>query len=142
MNHPAKSNQEPYPLHAAVIADDVEMFKKAVTLGHDINGRNEYGETPLITAVIEHNEDWVVRLLDLGADIDGTDKNGDTALDSAEYHRCEYLIDLLKERGATIRDGVSYQQKLTTTTWKHAAKYLVTSSMTGFFCTSLWVRLR
>ena len=74
------------------------MFKKALALGHDINGRNEYGETPLITAVIEHNEDWVISILDLGADIDGTDKNGDTALDSAEYHRCEYLIDLLKKR--------------------------------------------
>ena len=112
MNKPTESNREPYPLHAAVLDEDIEMFTRALASGHDINERNEYGETPLITAVIEHNEEWVIRILDQGADIDGTDENGDTALDSAEYHRCEYLIDLLKERGATVRDGVSYQQKL------------------------------
>jgi len=112
MNKSAESNQQPYPLHEAVFTDDVEMFSEAIESGHDINGLNEYGETPLITAVIEHRVDWVPRILDHGADIDGTDKNGDTALDSAEYHKCKYLIDLLKERGATVRDGVSYQQKL------------------------------
>ena len=98
MNKSAESNREPFPLHAAIFYDDSDMFTRALASGHDINGRNEYGETPLITAVIEHNEEWVIRILDQGADIDGTDENGDTALDSAEYHKCKYLIDLLKKR--------------------------------------------
>ena len=79
----------------------LEVVKKMLDNGEDINQRNVYGQTPLYLAVLNGKEEVVEYLLEEGADYNIARDNGDTPLMCAVKHQecdvLEKLLDHMKE---------------------------------------------
>jgi ankyrin repeat protein len=79
----------------------LEVVKKMLEKGEDINQRNRYGQTPLYLAVLNGKEEVVEYLLEEGADYNIARDNGDTPLMCAVKHQncdvLEKLLDHMKE---------------------------------------------
>ena len=55
-------------LHAAVENNSTSEVSRLVKLGHDVNSKNERGQTPLHIAAVKKNTAMVKLLCELGAD--------------------------------------------------------------------------
>ncbi|MEQ1824203.1 MAG: ankyrin repeat domain-containing protein [Fimbriimonadaceae bacterium] len=102
------------PLHCAASPDSRSSDEKAITtieylltLGADINVRNDYRQTPLQRAVFEGSPKIVAALINLGAEVNTADARGDTPLHSvagSDISRCDYhrvkLAEILIAAGA------------------------------------------
>ncbi len=67
-------------LHTAALFGRVELSKRLLVSGADINARNNSDWTPLKTAIIHQNNDVIKVLLDNGADLTVKDNDGNTLL--------------------------------------------------------------
>lgn len=85
----------------ATIINNLDLLKKGIELGDDINFRDEYGITPLHMAVFA-NFDLVECLIENGADINAINMHGYTPLFYSLYHNDTKLCTYLIEHGAKI----------------------------------------
>jgi ankyrin repeat protein len=83
----AANPQQVQPLHAAVVAADVDIVRALLDAGADVNARQQAGVTPLMGAAAGGSLELVRLLLDAGADRSLTDDAGRTAADWAVDRR-------------------------------------------------------
>lgn len=87
-------------LHHAAAKGDLNVLKRLVANGADVNSRDERGRTPLHYATNEHRADVMKFLLDNGADANAKDLDGDTPLHDAATAADPNIAQLLLEHGA------------------------------------------
>jgi ankyrin repeat protein len=83
-------------LHNAVINGNVEVVKRLLSAGAEVNVQDKNGKTPLHRAAIVGDVDIVKRLLSAGANPKIQDQDGDTALDVTDEYYDEEVQELLK----------------------------------------------
>jgi hypothetical protein len=69
-------------------------------MGHPVNSRDAYGNTPLMMAMSAGHPGIATMLIQKGADLNLTNQYGFTALHYAKITKSEYLIDFLLGQGA------------------------------------------
>lgn len=74
-------NIEEVRLH--LVPEKIEVLRKLVSLGADINHQNSHGRTALMSACLVGSIELVEALVELGADPNFTDAKGGTAIDYA-----------------------------------------------------------
>ena len=96
-----------YKLHKAVLDGDIELVKKLIESGFDVNEKDNNLFAPLHYATQEFSTkkeclEIIKILLYAGANIETRDENGNTPLSNAVYWFREdpSLINLLLENGA------------------------------------------
>ncbi len=92
-------------------ARDIASVKALIAAGADVNGRDEYEDTPLIIAVYRGQIDIVNALIAAGADVNAMDNKGRTPLlISVMWHQLE-CVKALIAAGADVKvkdmDGVT-----------------------------------
>jgi ankyrin repeat protein len=87
-------------LPAAAAAGDADAVSKLLTLGFDVNTRDERGASALLRACGAGHIDTAQRLIEAGADIELAAESGATPLSAAISARREAVVNLLLERGA------------------------------------------
>ena len=74
------------PLHIATLMRNKEMIENLVEMGANVNGRDNFHDTPLMIAAdsaCENNSEVISLLLELGANIKARNYKGETALNKA-----------------------------------------------------------
>ena len=90
------------PIFTAVAAGDIELVKRIVSGGADVNVKTKNGYTPLHCAVHEGNIEIIKFLISHGADVNVKDEDGDTPLDLAAHENNNEIAKLLISGGKTI----------------------------------------
>lgn len=114
-------------LLVAINYGNVEMVKKALYEGADINARNSERDTALVTAAFRGHTEVVNLLLEQGADIETKVQKGATALTVATLKGYFDIVRLLVEHGADITTRVEDGRDLLM-----AAAYSGNSDITQF----------
>lgn len=83
------------PLVVAISKGDVEVAKKFIDYGADVN-ETTHGKTPLMYAARGNQLEIVKYLVEKGADLSVKDKYGMTALDYAELSKATDVVTYLK----------------------------------------------
>jgi hypothetical protein len=94
----------------AVQNNKIEIVKKLIEAGADINSKNYNYETPLIIACEKDYEEIVKLLLNKKAKVNLQDKDGDTALKIAVYMKNLNIIKELLKAGADVNIENKYGQ--------------------------------
>ena len=68
------------PLHYFVIENKIELVKKLIQIGANVNTTEMSGETPLLHSIKLKYYEMALLLLDNGADVDIKNSNGETVL--------------------------------------------------------------
>ncbi|WP_306354096.1 ankyrin repeat domain-containing protein [Flavobacterium sp. '19STA2R22 D10 B1'] len=84
------------PLCVAISKGDMEVVKKFVEYGADVNEKSN-GLTPLMIAVRYNNVEMIKYLIDKGANVKAKDDKGLTALRHAEKYNAKDAAAYLKE---------------------------------------------
>ena len=95
-------------LHEAVASADIDEVKRLISEGHDVNSRDNKGQTPLHFAANRGQKEILEVLLANGADIEARDGRWhNTALLNASVRGRKEVVELLLEKGANIeaKDG-------------------------------------
>ena len=91
-------------LHDAIDKEDVELVRKLLRDGVEINSRNIRGETPLENAVGYYYTDIVRVLVDHGADVNAEASAGGSILDYARrISECKEIVPILERPPQPIR---------------------------------------
>ena len=103
------------PLFAALLKDDMKLFKRLLDLGADPNIADSGGAFPLSEACVRNGAtvEPIKMLLDKGAEINKVEKNGASALTYAAQNSAidaatrKAIVNLLIEKGAdkSLRDN-------------------------------------
>lgn len=87
----------------AAFVGDVDMVKKAVADGLDVNARNPVSGDPLLfTAALMGHTDIIAFLLDKGADINVQNREGNTSLHAAAFLGRAEAAELLLKHGINV----------------------------------------
>ena len=79
----------------------IELVKKIILAGADVNTRNKYGETPLTISLMDDNRELAAYLIDVGAHVNTRSDRGITPLRIAVHGRNNgVMIKLLLDSGA------------------------------------------
>ncbi len=89
-------------LHVAAIAGDIEVTKRLIAQGADLNAKDEKGQTPLHLLNLARNGKLVPFLISHGADVNARNQSGKTPLMIAAERGEEYFVNLLVHNGADI----------------------------------------
>lgn len=84
------------PLCYAIIKGDVDVVKKFIEYGADVN-ETARGITPLMYAAHYNQTEIVALLLKKGARLDARDERGKTALDYAKEANSTEVVELLEQ---------------------------------------------
>jgi hypothetical protein len=88
-------------IHTAVITENIEVLKKHVEAGSNLNEPDPFGgSSPLITAAVFGKTSMAKILIDAGADLNFQNKDGSTALHSAAFFCRPEIVKMLLEKGA------------------------------------------
>jgi ankyrin repeat protein len=90
------------PLIEAVKADDLKGAEEMLQRQHDVDVRDENGQTALFFAAIRGNEDFVEMLLRFNPKIGAVDKFGSSPLYYAAAANNVGVIEILSEKGADL----------------------------------------
>jgi ankyrin repeat protein len=82
--------------------NNLPEVRRLLSVGADVNVKNDYGETPLIEASCNGHVQVVTELVDHGADIEAKDNAGWTPLHWACYNDRLTVLNELLSRGANI----------------------------------------
>ena len=88
-----------FPLYVAAYIGDLDAIRGLIASGHDVNGKNPYGETALMNAARKARSEVCKTLLDAGADVNAQSDIG-TALHLAASHGHKETCELLLGAGA------------------------------------------
>lgn len=101
---------QPAYLHEAIKFGYLQIAELLIDHGADIDGRNEYGETPLHSAVRRYNSKFARLLLEYGADVNKVNKKGQVPMRDALIFGTHDNIKVLLDYGADLNipdnDGV------------------------------------
>jgi hypothetical protein len=89
-----------YPIHLAIINNDLGSLEVLINNGVDINKYNRDKDTPLLLAVKENNPQIVMRLLEEGAILKRLDADQKSPLEVAISLDSQECIDILREHEA------------------------------------------
>jgi ankyrin repeat protein len=89
-------------LIVAARANNLPDVSRLLSVGADVNARDDYGGTPLISASLQGHVQVVTELLDHGADVDVKDNSDWTALHYACFNDHVAVGNELLSRGANI----------------------------------------
>jgi ankyrin repeat protein len=89
-------------LIGATVDNNVPEIRRLLSVGADVNARNNYGETPLYWACIWGNVAVFKELVDHGADVNTKDRKGDTPLHWASKKGHVQVAKELLDHGADI----------------------------------------
>jgi ankyrin repeat protein len=92
----AKSTETASPLSIAICKGDVNIVKKFIEYGADVNEKSN-GMTPLMVAARYNKTEIIKLLLSKGAVLSAKDEKGFTALKYAELSNAHEAIELLKQ---------------------------------------------
>jgi ankyrin repeat protein len=84
------------PLGIAISKGDIEVVKKFIEYGVDVN-ENSNGMSPLMVAARYNKVEIIKILLSKGANLDAKDEKGFTALKHAELSHADEAVQLLKQ---------------------------------------------
>ena len=84
------------PLNNAIVSGDVEMVKKIISYGADVNEKSN-GMSPLMIAARYNKLEIIKILLSNGAQLKAKDGNGFTALKYAELSNAKEAAQILKQ---------------------------------------------
>ena len=106
-------------IHRAAEKGNIEVVKKHLANGADINARDSDGLTPLIQAAFKGHNELVELLIAEGADVNAKDDDGSTALDfatdpdnpDASANASEETADLLRKHGAKTGEELKAEGK-------------------------------
>lgn len=90
------------PLHYAAHLGDLELVRKLVELGADIDARNRFNQNPLLYAAYEGRVDVCRYLLEKGAAFDFQDNRGNTPILFAARQNHLEVVRMLIEKGAAV----------------------------------------
>ncbi|MBP2676859.1 MAG: uncharacterized protein H6Q84_3699 [Deltaproteobacteria bacterium] len=90
------------PIHEAAGAGKVELLRKLIADGTDVNARAADGGTPLHDAALWGHRDIAELLLSKGADVNAKDGNGMTPLHIAANGDHRKLAEVLIGKGAAV----------------------------------------
>jgi hypothetical protein len=91
-----------FPMHFAVIANDLENIKKQAKKQVDINGWHSHGYTPLMMAIKLGHKEAITELLNLKADVNLQNKGGLTPLVTAVEVGDSNTVTTLLSKGTDI----------------------------------------
>ena len=100
LNHAMSTINESLPLHSAICVGDIPRLNLLLSDYHDIEDRNESGETPLLIATRYNRLDMIPILLNKGADIEAYNKKGFSCLQRAVAFNLPHMIQTLLGCGA------------------------------------------
>jgi ankyrin repeat protein len=84
----------------------LKMAELLIQKGVDINGKDEYGDTPLSCAIRNYHFEIVVFLIEKGVDVNKKYGSGHTALyDAVKNKHCE-IAKLLIKKGANVNERI------------------------------------
>lgn len=89
-------------LYYAVNCNDLQLVRRVVDNGADLESRGSNGKTPLMQAAEYEYRDILSYLIEQGADIDATDEKGWTALLYAAFDGRMETVQYLAECGADL----------------------------------------
>lgn len=87
-------------LHTAVEQNNRSKIRLLLTIGANLEARNEQGDTPLLAAVKMKNLDTVKLLLQAGANPNVSTHHGQSALHVAAFRSNEFIVRVLLDHGA------------------------------------------
>ena len=90
------SSETPSPLSIAISKGDLNIVRKLIEYGADVNEKSN-GMSPLMVAARYNKTEIIKYLLSKGADINKKYENGFTALKYAELSNAHEAIELLKQ---------------------------------------------
>ena len=90
-----------YVLFNACKSGHIDLVKKMLSYGADVNAKNNGGNTPLHLASYEGYTEIVKLLLEHGADVNAKNNYGETSLYWASSNGYSAIVKLLKQHGAT-----------------------------------------
>jgi hypothetical protein len=104
VNVPTPLAQETAPpaisLHLAALQGNVEVIRRQLAAGADLNQKDAYGSTPLTIAAAFGRTDVARALLEAGASTDVKDGNGSTPLHTAAFLGRSQIVRALLDKGA------------------------------------------
>lgn len=92
------------PLHDAARVGEIDRANALIDAGEDVDGLDEFGETPLIRSILDGQAAVAMLLLDRGAAVNARNRGGFTALHAAAYAGTSDVAEALIARGADIDD--------------------------------------
>ena len=89
-------------IHDAAKAGNIEVVKRHLAAGTDVNAKNKLGETPLYDAVGQGHKEIVELVIANGADVNAKDIHGMTPLFHAVRKSQKEMAELLLDEGAHV----------------------------------------
>ncbi len=96
-NHTMVATAGATPLCTAISKGEIEIVKKFVEYGADVNERSN-GMTPLMVAARYNNVEIMEYLISKGADVSAKSENGFTALKYAELSKADAAVAMLRAK--------------------------------------------
>lgn len=101
----AKKVHRPPDLHSAARDGKLDVVKRLIASGQEVDARDPHGRTPLFIAVLEGRHDIVRFLLAKGADVDAETERGSTPLVGAAMRGRAKEAQVLLDAGARVDVG-------------------------------------
>ena len=95
-----ENNNNFFPIHNAIISDNLEQLENLLKIGENPDILNKSGETPLYLSVDIENYDAMIILLEFGADSNIQKEDGNTPLHLATEKKLDIYISSLLSHGA------------------------------------------
>ncbi len=94
-------------VNAAAFIGDLKAIKQHISIGSDLNVKDQFGSTPLIIATTFNKVEVAKALIEGGADLSLTSADGSTPLHTAAFFCRKDIVEMLIANGAdkTIKNN-------------------------------------
>lgn len=87
-------------IHTATLLGDLNVIKKHIRAGSDLNEKDDYGSSPLIIATTFGKTEVARALIEAGADVNCISNDGSTPLHTAAFLCRIEIVEALLQKGA------------------------------------------